>query len=446
MKRFLYITIFFTFVLYSLCEIEEANGLVGRKPGDQIWGQCANITRTIASIPITINNACINLVEAADCKVNVSLSVGSQTVFEKTLDTGAPRICGTYNINQGPLQAACNVCVVFRDNPNVQNQQCLRIEPTCKLSPFNQVVPLDPYDAGCFGSDKIAAIQNCRNSVCPASCSGHGTCNAGKCDCDLNYFGSDCSVSNNLYEKCIQFNQLSGTICTRLVFEDCGIKLQILLVLGALEIPVKEVTYPLRSYGTPFLQDFCTPLTGSDCNLCYKWDSLNLNPNSASGCGSISLVCAGTVYSSYQLGCFTDNAVVPACFGSCPRDCSGRGNCSRAVCICDQPYGGEDCSQVIFKCSTPCKFGACLNGICVCPDKWTGDNCDVPVVESVVAPINAAFIVIPFVLLVAGAAIGVGIWYVVKKKKGTAPRFTQFELLQEDEEAFKLTSIEESTK
>lgn len=444
MKRFLYITIFFTFVLYSLCGIEEVNALEERKPGDQIWGQCANITRTIITIPITINNACINLVEAADCKVNVSLSVSSQKVFEKTLDTGAPVICGTYNINQGPLQAACNVCIVFRSNPNVQNSQCVSVEPTCKIPPFNQVVNLDPYDAGCLQSDQIAAIQNCRNSVCPASCSGHGTCNAGKCDCDLNYFGSDCSVSSNLFEKCIQVNQLTGNICTRLVFENCGIKLQILVELGAVEVPIKEISYPLRSYGTPFLQDFCTALPGSDCNLCYKWDSLNLSPNSATGCGSLSLVCGGNTYSTYQLGCFTDNAVVPACFGSCPNDCSGHGNCSRATCICDQPYSGDDCSQRLPQCPTPCNHGVCQNGACSCDNKWTGSDCNAPVTDSLVAPFNAAYVVIPFVLLVAGAAIGVGIWY-VKKKRDAGPKFSQFELLKEDDEAFKLTSIEESS-
>jgi len=81
---------------------------------------------------------------------------------------------------------------------------------------------LDPYDAGCFGNEKLAAIEACRNNQCPASngavCSSHGVCTAGKCACDIGYFGVDCSLKNNLFEKCQRFDQLGGDVCTRLVF------------------------------------------------------------------------------------------------------------------------------------------------------------------------------------------------------------------------------------
>jgi len=299
---------------------------------------------------------------------------------------------------------------------------------------------VEPYDAGCFGSPKLAAIQNCRDAACPASCSGHGICNAGTCDCDVNYFGSDCSVSNNLFEKCIQVNQLSGDICTRLLFGSCSIKLQIVLEVGSLVAPISEYTFPLRSLGVPFLQNTCTTLPGSGCNLCYTWNSLDINPNSASGCGNVALYCGGDLYSSYPLGCFTDNAIVPACFGTCPNDCSGHGNCSRAACVCDQPYSGDDCSYQVSQCATSCGHGDCLNGACVCENMWTGNDCTTAVSDSSVAHFNAAYIVIPFVLLAAGVAIGIGIWY-IKKRKETSPRFSRFDLM-EDEEAIKLTTVE----
>jgi len=424
----------FVVVCGFVCFGEESE-LVIREPGDQIWTKCANITR----LSLTIPNACVRFTEGQNCAVTIGLSINSQKIFEKDMDTSvAPRVCGGYNFNQGGVQIACNICVSLRDDPNKANQQCVKIEPTCRVPPIGQI-PLDPYDAGCFGNEKLAAIEACRNNQCPAPngavCSSHGICTAGKCACDTGYFSSDCSLKNNLFEKCQRFDQLGGNVCTRLVFESCFVKLKMVLIVGVLEIPLLERSYPIRTLGTVFQKEICLAPDASGCSLCLMWESLELTDHSARGCGSLRLTCGGTPYGNYPLGCFVDNEVVPACFGTCVNDCSGHGSCDKGMCHCDTSYTGNDCSIQVAACLNNCggnTQGACNNGVCSCNSDWTGADCMTSNKTSII-PFNPAFIIVPFVLLIGGIAVGIGIWY-VKRKKDNSPRFSQFDLLREDEE------------
>ncbi|XP_061186273.1 attractin-like protein 1 isoform X2 [Saccostrea echinata] len=60
--------------------------------------------------------------------------------------------------------------------------------------------------------------------------------------------------------------------------------------------------------------------------------------------------------------------------GGCPKNCSGRGNCSGDVCICYSGYLGENCGEII--CPNNCSLnGDCLNNQCQCHAGFTGDDC-----------------------------------------------------------------------
>jgi len=218
-----------------------------------------------------------------------------------------------------------------------------------------------------------------------------------------------------------------------------------LLIIGVLEIPLTERSYPIRTLGTVFQQGICLAPDASGCSLCLSWASLELTDHSARGCGSLRLTCGGTLYGDYPLGCFVDNEVVPACFGTCINGCSGHGVCNKGACQCDTNYMGDDCS-ILMTCLNNCggnTQGICSNGICSCIAGWTGADC-MTSNKAPIIPFNPAFIIVPFVLLIGGIAVGIGIWY-VKRKKDSSPRFSQFDLLTEDEETTQtpLTTIKE---
>ena len=58
-------------------------------------------------------------------------------------------------------------------------------------------------------------------------------------------------------------------------------------------------------------------------------------------------------------------------------DCSGRGACITAVCLCERAWTGAFCS--VSSCPRACSgHGSCSLGACTCSDGWSGVACDVP--------------------------------------------------------------------
>merc|ERR1712216_59120 len=61
----------------------------------------------------------------------------------------------------------------------------------------------------------------------------------------------------------------------------------------------------------------------------------------------------------------------------CPNGCSNHGLCSEGRCICDSPFGGDDCANQLIPCLSNCSsHGACVNGSCICHNGYTGDSCE----------------------------------------------------------------------
>ena len=53
---------------------------------------------------------------------------------------------------------------------------------------------------------KFRGGDDCSVIYCLNECSGHGTCNKGTCECNEDYYGTDCSV---LVQSVISFDILS---------------------------------------------------------------------------------------------------------------------------------------------------------------------------------------------------------------------------------------------
>jgi len=410
------------FLITSICAFSVE--LAKRSPGDNIWTGCKNISYA----GISLNNACISLTEGDDCSLDVTFTVSGTQVLSQNMDLSVvPEICGSY--------AGCDYCLTIGQNPNDHSQRCVTVAPTCG------VFQLPVVNAGCFPDSALASLIACQQNKCPNNCNGHGTCNSGVCTCNTGFYGEDCNSTGELFHQCQRIDQVGADICVRVKFDSCSLTVEIVLEGNGQEMTLFSNSYPVDTFKQVFQDGQCVD-TGV-CRLCLKWDNLILTEIEAHGCGSLELTCLGVKY-PYTLGCFTDNEVVPQCFGSCPKNCSYNGYCYRGLCQCENDWDGSDCSIPKEYCPHYCSgHGTCNkeNGVCACDKGYTGLDCSFvnPDSSSSNAPtggrsVTVVVILVPLGVVAAVGLIGVGIWYMRKQRKNNGAQFHQLDLLEEDQE------------
>jgi len=426
--------------------IHGSSSLVTRKPGDQLWAKCEDFTIPLGSNSITIKNACLNMTELASCGIAMNVSIDGRSIVNEELDQSiSPRACGQFNFTQAGIQAKCTLCSSMLSNPQNSSFQCVKAQTTCQVGAMP--VNLPEYDAGCFLSPRLNELIACKSTQCPSAdnnvCTGHGSCASGQCTCANGWFGSDCSINSKLFEKCRKLDRISGNICVRLIFNQCNIKLQMVVQSGVFEQPIYEQEVPVRKFNAVFQQAMCGKYLG--CDVCLEWSNLELTETIARGCGSVKATCAGFPVGSYSLDCFEDTQVIPTCLGTCPNDCSGHGTCDKGQCSCSAQYDGDDCSKPkAIKCPNDCSgHGTCSSGgSCACNTGFAGNDCSSTAGESShKAGFNPAFVVVPLVLIFIAVAAG-GLVYYFRKKRQGAPKFNQFDLLEQDDSDIALRDAE----
>jgi len=228
-------------------------------------------------------------------------------------------------------------------------------------------------------------------------------------------------------------DRLSGNVCVRMIFDNCYIKLRMVLQSGIAEIPLYERSYPVRDFNKVFQTDMCANQLG--CTICLKWTNLELTSSIARGCGTITFTCAGVSLGTYPLDCFSDTQVLPTCLGKCPGDCSGHGTCDKGLCYCSPQYSGDDCATANILCGQDSKcsdHGTCTNGGCVCSSDYTGNDCSVDTTfKAKASPVSVVAIIVP-ICFVGAVIAGIAVIYYIKKRRDATPKFNQFDLMEEE--------------
>ncbi|EGC34942.1 hypothetical protein DICPUDRAFT_79331 [Dictyostelium purpureum] len=213
-------------------------------------------------------------IAGTDCQVTNTAFTGFTCITSVTLSS-EKQLVVIKNDNQTK-----KVFAVFENN-RLNNKQCPN---DCEGSPSGDICDLST--GTCVG--------------CPNDCSGHGFCNEskGKCDCNTNYIGLDCS---ELYIECPNDCSSHGQCNTNTGICQCN---------------------------TNYIQDDCSELYIPCPNNCSSHGQCNTNTG----------ICK-----------CDDNYIQDDCselFIECTDPtCSSQGHCdtSNGICNCDNGFGGDKC-------------------------------------------------------------------------------------------------------
>lgn len=269
-------------------------------------------------------------------------------------------------------------------------------------------------DSDCTATDPAAV---CHSGVCfkclkDTDCGANGTCSAGKCACNAEYYGNVCQYNctgaitcnnsgactpspNDAPPTCTCIPNCSGANC-----EKC--------------CPIDSKGNVCSNNGTCKDSASCTCNIGFSGNACQYACPKDSAGNICAGHGTCSKQCTDTqckcdcdagygppesCAQQCPAGCSSpggtcDFTKTPAtcicsagyrgtnCTIKCPTDssgniCSNHGTCdTNGQCQCNSGFSGSDCSQTGTcpnKCNTP--NGKCVDNKCVCADGYFGDDC-----------------------------------------------------------------------
>mmetsp|Transcript_22644 Transcript_22644/g.40936 ORF Transcript_22644/g.40936 Transcript_22644/m.40936 type:complete len:808 (+) Transcript_22644:85-2508(+) len=230
---------------------------------------------------------------------------------------------------------------------------------------LNGVPPLEPGKCRddcnghgqCSGGECLCSDgwfgDSCDIKGCPEDCNGRGSCLQGICACDSAFFGAACEnrrcpkdCSKNGYCEngaCHCYHGFQGDSCDK----------RVLMAPPAATANrmLDRAPLPDRT-GLGSIVDearkIAPPSCPEDCN--------------ERGRCEVDGTCS----------CIA-NYTGLACENHCPNSCSGRGECSGGMCVCDFGYGGVDCSQQLC-CNG---HGACpIPDVCHCYPGFIGAQCE----------------------------------------------------------------------
>ena len=295
----------------------------------------------------------------------------------------APRLVGIPN---------CTSCAFSYVSSVYPIRRGLLILPTMyrsrskvRLSTMRRAVWIGGLLVTLLGAQTVSALE-----PCPDGCSGHGHCQAGRCRCDRGFTGPSCSAAEpaacphacsahgicNGEGGCLCDEGYAGVDCGRAVSRIC---------------PLNCAGHGLCVHGGLCL---CRPgFTGEACTEVSLRNSRGC-PHNCSGrgiCTGGSCICAAGFGG---LGCEMVLSSLPDGSGSggqidvsvgCPSGCSGHGRCifeaGRSVfsCRCDAGWDGAACSSLDVRhqgCQTGCSgHGVCVDARCLCDDGFGGADC-----------------------------------------------------------------------
>lgn len=195
------------------------------------------------------------------------------------------------------------------------------------------------------------------------TCSGHGNCSpsSGTCNCQGNYYTSDCSVYCHKVHTCNNNGQCDSStgqcVCSSGYYgPSCSITCD----------PVQDCS----NHGA------CNPQGQCACNQNYYSEDCSVFCDASTTCSNHGQCATSTGECQCDSHYYSQDCSV---YCDASTSCNGHGQCasSTGLCQCDENYYSSDCSLFCDPVTTCNNHGTCSSsGVCECDDPWYGDHCD----------------------------------------------------------------------